>query len=276
MKTYAELFNLYKMYKLESDNLKLLLKETLAEHNLDYFLVQRNPIDQKIKRSLDTRINKLKKGIPPQHILGYAYFYGLKLKVNKNVLIPRFDTEVLVDVVLKDISQKPITLVDVGTGSGAIAIAIKANNPKAKVYATEINDKAFKVAKQNTKQNRTKVILYKGDLLKPLLSRKVKVDIIVSNPPYISRNDKKIESQVKKYEPSLALFSKDNGLYHIKRIIKESFKVLKPHGAIYLEVGYKQANKVKIFAAKTFANLQSVEVIKDLSGIDRVVKIKFK
>ncbi len=220
------------------------------------------------KENLKKAIKKLDKGIPVQYIIGNVDFYGYEFKVNKNVLIPRFETEGLVEIVLKYIDRDK-KIVDIGTGSGCIAITIK-KEINCEVHAVDISKKALKIAKINAFNNNAEIKFIKGNMLEPLTE---KYDVIVSNPPYIAY-DEEIEKIVKNNEPSLALYAPDDGLYYYEQIIKNSKKVLNKNGMIFFEIGYKQAKNIKEFALK-YLDCE-VEMKQDLSQKDRYIIIKLK
>lgn len=213
---------------------------------------------------------------PLQYLMGYTYFFGLKLDVNSNVLIPRSETEELVDKVLKDHKDidKSLTIVDVGTGSGAIALSLKSNRQNDQIIACDISSGALKVAASNAKKLNIEVEFLQSNLLTSLIEKDIKVDIIVSNPPYIAENDEEVGELVKKYEPSLALYAKENGLACYRKILEDCKKVLNPSGKIYFEIGYKQ--KEDIFRlVKELSLSANVECFKDIYGNDRIIKISF-
>ena len=280
MKTYAELFKLYskkiKKNKLELSDLKFLFKETLLDFGIDYFVYQNKAFDIKIKEIIDSRFKKLLSGKPIQYILGYSYFYGYKIPVNKHVLIPRFDTEILVENVLKETKGKRMTVADIGTGSGCIALALKSKQSNLNLIATDISVEALKVAKQNFKNYKLNIKTFVGDLLEPLIKNNITLNILVSNPPYISKRDKEISPSVKKYEPKLALFSSKNGLSHIEQILRSANQVVKPGGLIFLEIGHLQRKDVELLVAKHIRNLEFLGCIKDYSNKDRIIKLKLK
>lgn len=229
-----------------------------------------------IKKYLDKSLHeealkKLEKGLPVQYIVGNVDFYGNTLKVNQNVLIPRFETELLVEKTINYIKKylnENIKIVDIGTGSGAIAITLKKEVPNAKVYATDISKEALEIAKENSKDNKVDINFIEGNLLSPL---KQKYDVIISNPPYISY-DEEIEEIVKNNEPHLALYAPDNGLYCYKEIIKNAKKYLNEKFIIAFEIGYNQGDKLKEYAKKYFKD-DCIKIEKDYSEKDRFMFI---
>jgi release factor glutamine methyltransferase len=279
MKTYRELFKSYETIcnkkKIDLTSLKFLYNEILLSYNLHHINNANDEVNPKVEKMLSEKFKQLEKGLPVQYIIGYTYFYNLKIKVSKDVLIPRFDTEVLVELVLFDNQDEAKKIVDVGTGSGCIAIALKKENENFDLIGIDISGSAIKVAETNAGDNDVEIDFIQGDLLEPLIEQDTKVDIIVSNPPYIDINDKDLNDAVKLYEPHLALFSDDAGLSHIKDILEQSSSVLNEGGLIYLEIGHKQAAEVEKLIKQIIKESVEVKVFKDMAGKDRVVRIKF-
>lgn len=232
-------------------------------NNIDY-------LKKYYKGNLEEGINKLNKGIPVQYIVGNVDFYGYNINVDENVLIPRFETEELVDRTIKRLRGKEnLDIVDLGTGSGCIAITL-AKELKASVDAVDISKEALEVAKQNAKNNGIKINFYQGDMLSPLTK---KYDCIISNPPYISYNEE-IMDIVKNNEPSIALYADNNGLACYEKILSTCKEYLKENALIAFEIGYKQADDIKKIANKYLECEVIVE--KDLQGKDRFVFIELK
>ena len=217
----------------------------------------------------DDAIKRFEKGEPVQYIVGNVNFYGYELDVNKNVLIPRRETEELVEEVIKRSKDfiNP-TIIDVGTGSGAIAISLS-KELNTHIYASDISETALEVAKKNSINNNADITFYNGDMLKPYIENNIKVDIIVSNPPYI-KEDEQIESIVYNNEPHLALYAKDNGLEFYESILKDASKILKDKYLIAFEIGETQGLEVRELALKYIKNAK-VEIKKDLSLKTRMV-----
>ena len=221
------------------------------------------------KGNITDAIKRLEEGEPVQYIVGNVDFYGYILDVNKNVLIPRRETEELVEEVIKRSRSfiNPI-IIDVGTGSGAIAIALS-KELNCHVYASDISSDALGVAKENAEKTNSNITLYQGNMLEPYIKNDIKVDIIVSNPPYIKENEE-IEDVVKNNEPSIALYAKNNGLEYYESIFKNASKILKDKYLIALEIGQTQGEDVKKIAL-TYLNNVKVEIKKDLSLRNRMV-----
>ncbi len=211
---------------------------------------------------------KLAAGLPVQYIVGNVDFYGITLKVNEDVLIPRFETEELVSKVIQYAANfKNPSIVDIGTGSGAIAITLK-KKLTSSVTATDISKKALNVAKENALENNASINFKEGNLLEPLTE---KYDIVVSNPPYIAY-DEEIMDVVKNNEPHLALYAPNNGIYYYEEILKNIKKYLNDKYLIAFEIGESQGKKIQELSKKYLDNEAIIE--KDLSGRDRFAFIK--
>ena len=213
-----------------------------------------------LKKYVEKRLTNM----PVQYIVNKAYFCGLPLYVDENVLIPRFDTEVLVEEVL-NLGDKNKKILDVCTGSGAIAIALKKLGKFERVDALDISEEALKIAKKNAKALECDINFLKSDMFSSLTSEN-KYDIIVSNPPYIqSHIVDSLERQVKDFEPRLALDGDIDGMKFYKIIEKNFMNFLSPGGILALEIGYDEASDIKnLFEDK------KVIIKKDLAGLDRV------
>jgi len=206
---------------------------------------------------------------PIQYILGETEFYGLRLKVSPAVLIPRPETELLVEAVLHRLPHdQPLHLADIGTGSGAIAIALANSLPTAHVTALDLSPDALAIARENahTHAIADRITFLESDLLAALPTR-TKLDAIVSNPPYVPLADSPtLHPQVRDYEPSLALFAGPTGLDLYRRLIPQAFRHLHPGGLLALEIGFGQRDAL----ASLLSNWHSVAFLPDLQGIPRV------
>ena len=217
---------------------------------------------------LEEAKKKLAAGLPVQYIIGNVDFYGITLKVNEDVLIPRFETEELVFKVIQYSSHfRNPSIVDIGTGSGAIAITLK-KKLTSSVTATDISKKALNVAEENALENNVSINFKEGNLLEPLTE---KYDIVVSNPPYIAY-DEEIMDVVKNSEPHLALYAPNNGIYYYEEILKNIKKYLNDKYLIAFEIGESQGKKIQELSKKYLDNEAIIE--KDLSGRDRFAFIK--
>ncbi len=234
------------------------LKKYIQEKNLDDTYYQKC-------------LKDLEKGLPIQYIIGEVNFYGYDFKVNKNVLIPRYETELLVDKTIKIIKKlfinKSVDIIDLGTGSGCIAITLK-KELNANVTALDISKKAIDIAKQNAKINNVNINFINQDMT---TYSNDKFDVIISNPPYISY-DEEIMDIVKDNEPHLALYAKDNGLYFYEKILENIPKITKDKYLICFEIGAYQADNIKNIAKKYLKDI-NISVDKDYANLDRYIFI---
>ena len=221
------------------------------------------------KDKLEKGLKKLNQGIPVQYIIGNVDFYDVNLIVNKNVLIPRFETEYLVEKTIKYAKKlkEPLDILDIGTGSGAIAITL-AKHLNSKVIATDISNEALEIAKQNAIRNNVNIIFKHSDILKNVEGQ---FDIIISNPPYISKSET-IDPLVHNNEPHLALYAKENGLYFYKKILEKINPFLKEKSIIAFEIGMTQSKQITNIA-KTYFPKSKIITEKDLTGKDRYIFI---
>ncbi|MBF8151413.1 peptide chain release factor N(5)-glutamine methyltransferase [Winogradskyella sp. F6397] len=226
-------------------------------------------------------LEHLKQQKPIQYLLGETEFFGLPFKVNENVLIPRPETEELVALILQNVKNqdpktKPITILDIGTGSGCIAISLAKNVPNAKIYALDVSKDALKIAKQNADLNNVKINFIEASILDETchsaLDAESTFDIIVSNPPYIRELEKReILPNVLENEPHLALFVEDdNPLLFYKAITNFAIEKLKPNGQLYFEINQYLGEETKQLLVD--AQFKKVELLKDLNGNDRMLK----
>lgn len=218
-------------------------------------------------------VRKRSEGMPIQYIVGKQEFWGLEFEVNPHVLIPRPETELLVEEVLRSLPLGAVTLVDVGTGSGCIAVALAVERPEAKVFAIDMSEPALELARCNAQNHgvEDRIRLVKGDLLEPLalLLEHEEVDCVCSNPPYVAERDLPfLQREVRDWEPRTALAAGENGLQVIERLIPQALAVLKPGGFLGMEIGYNQQDQVMRLFKEGW---RVVRVCEDLSGIPRIV-----
>ena len=207
---------------------------------------------------------------PAQYIIGQADFYGMQLKVDERVLIPRPETEELVELILAENPETNFSVLDIGTGSGAIALALAKNRSAWSVTAADISQEALNLASENAKNQKLNIFFKKSDCFAEISE---KYDIIVSNPPYISREDEsEVGLNVLYSEPHLALFAAEDGLAIYRRIAEDAKDYLKDGGKIYLEIGYKQGQSVPELFRKHLPE-KRVRTLKDQFGQDRMVVV---
>ncbi|PID15166.1 protein-(glutamine-N5) methyltransferase, release factor-specific [Sporosarcina sp. P34] len=218
-------------------------------------------------------ITELLTGKPIQYILGEESFYGYLFEVNEHVLIPRPETEELVHYALQRANQlfgdRVIQVADIGTGSGAIAVAFKKERPTAKVTATDFSEAALEVAKRNAERNEADITFMQGDMEEPLKSQKW--DIILSNPPYIAEHEKSVMSPtVYDFEPQTALFAEEDGLYFYRRLAENLSPLMNHPSLIGFEIGYQQGAIVQEYLQKSFPKA-TVEIVQDINKKDRMI-----
>ena len=233
------------------------------------FTLQQEVTDEDYK-FVENIFIKLASHIPAQYIIGHADFFGMQLKVDERVLIPRPETEELVELILTENPEKNLKVLDIGTGSGAIALALAKNRPDWSVTATDISQDALDLATENAKRQDLNLSFIKSDCFSEISA---KYDIIVSNPPYISRADEvEVGLNVLHSEPHLALFADEDGLAIYRRIAEDSKDYLNDGGKIYLEIGYKQGQSVPALFMENLPK-KRVRTLKDQFGQDRMVVI---
>ncbi len=228
-----------------------------------------NALKEKYQNNINEAIKLLEKNYPIQYLIGYVDFYNCKIYVNENVLIPRYETEYLVEKTIHFLKNKNIKQgIDLCTGSGAIAIALK-KNLNINIDACDISNKAIEIAKKNAKENNVKINFFLKDILKENINKKY--DFIISNPPYVLETE--YTSPETKYEPSIALYAKDSGLEFYKRILILSKDILNSHGFIIFEIGATLGTQIKKIALEIYPNA-IITIEKDFNNFDRFMFIK--
>lgn len=254
--------------------------EILLQHHLQvtrsqFFMLMQEPVPSAIVDLFQADIERhAKTGIPVQHLTGYETFYGREFTVNKHVLIPRPETEELVQHVIqlaKNSDREQLTIIDIGTGSGVIAITLALELPNATIYATDISEEALAVAKSNAEKQQANVHFLQGDFLQPAINETIQADIIVSNPPYIAKADApSISDTVKNFDPELALFAEDNGLAAYQKIIRQAPDVINGSALLAFEIGHEQGEALHALIHQTFPS-STVTTIQDINKKDRIV-----
>ncbi|WAJ26066.1 peptide chain release factor N(5)-glutamine methyltransferase [Lacrimispora xylanolytica] len=245
--------------------------------DMTHFLLDRGRVISEDDQVLDQvkqyrlMIEKRSQRIPLQHITGSREFMGLEFYVNEHVLIPRQDTETLVELILKDYKGRKPVILDMCTGSGCIAISLSKIGGFDDVAAVDLSKEALKVAKRNADVllGPGRITLIESDLFQAI-EPKSRFDIIVSNPPYIPTEIiKELQPEVRNFEPMLALDGREDGLFFYRQLVSEGRRFLNPGGSIYFEIGYDQAESVS--ALLEDAGFAEIRVVKDAAGLDRVV-----
>lgn len=277
--TYSEAlkraFLLLKKQKLDPQAAQYVLLERQHWRQTDLLFHEREQFTASAWQQFQADLKQLLTGIPPQYLLGYAYFDNLKLIVSPATLIPRFETEELVAWVDQSLSdQVPVSLLDLGTGSGAIALALKQRQRQRTVWASDISDPALKIAQQNAKQLHLPLHFRKSDLFQAL-PKSLRFKAIVSNPPYISHQEMAVmDRSVLQFEPQSALFAGDDGLDYYRQIMTKAEAYLQPRGQLFLEFGYQQKARIETLARELLPQTK-LTIKNDLAGWPRMARLQF-
>ena len=254
----------------EAESLSFVYRSQKNLSFTDFVFALQQEVTEEDKHFVKEIYTKLVAHIPAQYIIGHAEFYGMQLKVDERVLIPRPETEELVELILSENPEGNLKVLDIGTGSGAIALALAKNRPDWSVTAADISQDALDLSLENANAQNLNLSFIKSDCFSEISS---KYDIIVSNPPYISRADEvEVGLNVLHSEPHLALFADEEGLAIYRKIAEGSKDYLTDGGKIYLEIGYKQGQSVPALFKKNFPE-KRVRTLKDQFGQDRMVVI---
>jgi release factor glutamine methyltransferase len=248
---------------------ELIISFFLKLNRLELNLHTIDEISFKQQNTIENAVIRRTRFEPIQYILGETEFYGLKIKVDNSVLIPRPETEYLVEKIIKE-NEIPNCILEIGTGSGCIAIALKKHFSNSNITATDISELALKIANKNAENNSMQIKFQQSDLFENISG---KFDIIVSNPPYITKDEyDNLPEEILNFEPEKALLAEDKGLFFYKKILSQAKEFLKKNGKIYFEIGHEQGQKVKEIALD--AGFNEIEIVKDLNGFDRIVRIE--
>jgi release factor glutamine methyltransferase len=249
-------------------NVETILAHTLNIKRLDIYLQLERKISWKKLEIVFNIISRRKDNEPLQYILGETEFYGYTIKVDKSVLIPRPETELLVEIIIAEENDIK-NILEIGTGSGALVIALAKKMNGIVIDATDISEDVLRIAEQNTILNQVDINIFKSDIFDNVLC---KYDLIISNPPYISLTDyEELPVEIKDFEPRSALQADDNGLFFYNKILQKAKDHLTESGKIYFEIGYDQAKKITEIAKEN--GFSDIIVFKDLNGFDRIVRI---
>jgi release factor glutamine methyltransferase len=232
------------------------------------------PVTAEVSGHFFQLVERRRGRVPLQYIIGVQEFWGLELRVTPSVLIPRPETEGLVEQTLARFRDRSATIVDVGCGSGCIALALASELPKARVFATEVSPGALAVARENATRHdlARRITFFHGDLLRPLLEKELggKFDAVVSNPPYIADAEMKtLAPEVREYEPRVALAAGEHGLDVINRLVPQAEELLSPGGFLFLDVS--EATEPGCEGLLSDTALVWEETVPDLQGIPRVL-----
>lgn len=251
-----------------------IIADALGLERVDLYLKYDQPIQEAEVEKVRSQLRRRSQNEPWQYIRGFVEFYGCKIKVTPAVLIPRPETEILVDLIAKELALTELagkTLLDLCTGSGCIGLALKKRFPDLMVTLADISKEALEVVDENAKLNELKVTLAEGDFLNAVSGSQF--DYIVCNPPYISAKEyENLDLCVKSFEPKLALYGGESGLEFYTRLAREAGSYLKPQGKLFLEIGYDQGDALfRLFSQTSFKQLT---LNKDWAGHDRFFSLE--
>lgn len=247
---------------------EILLARVLGKDRVYLYSNYDAPVNQDERSIFREFIKRRARKEPLAYITGAKEFMSLEFKVNPNVLIPRPESEIIVEKAIDLFKDQPCTICDIGTGSGALAISMAHYLPLARVFATDISKQALETARENAASLQVGVEFLEGDLLSPFLDKEHYFDLIVANLPYISQEEyHTLDSGVKNYEPQLALLAPGDGLDIYRHLLPQTFDLLKEGAYLFLEIGCQQGEK----AIQMMNSFEEVQIVKDLAGYDRVV-----
>lgn len=254
----------------------LYMNELCRAKDINLYMVMEEPVNEELQTEYLEGVHRMERGEPLDYVLGYTPFYGYEFIVNKDVLIPRPETEELVALVLSLYDElyagRSVNVFDVGTGSGAIGISLALEDKNMMVYASDISEAAVAVAEKNNAALHANVTFMTGDMLKPFMAAGLHCQILVCNPPYIPSQEQ-IEACVKDYEPNVALFGGPDGLKFYRQLFEDASQVLVPGGFIAMEMGWNQAAAMTELAHQYFPEA-ATEVHQDINGKDRMFVIR--
>ncbi|MGO2083886.1 peptide chain release factor N(5)-glutamine methyltransferase [Vagococcus sp.] len=252
-----------------------LILERLNWNKTDLLMHFKQEMPEVEKSQLMADLNLILEDVPPQYIIGSTEFLGERYKVSRETLIPRPETEELVMLCLEENNLPMQSVIDIGTGTGIIAISLKKARPDWQVSALDLSEGALAIAQENAKNHQVELELYQSDVFDEVEKTK-KFDIIISNPPYIAMDEKDVmDESVKRYEPLTALFAEEQGLAVYKKIARQAQDYLSIKGQIYLEIGYQQGREVQAIFQAAFPK-KKVSIVKDMNQNERMIKVTEK
>jgi len=279
--TFAEAVRTYEARCAECDvpeeTVMAFLVEIARTERYNLYLHYEEEMPEDLRAAFEAGMERILKQEPMAHVLGYSWFYGYRFLVNGDVLIPRPETEELCARILAGIDklfpQGEVACVDVGTGSGAIAVTLACEEPRVRMDATDISEAALVTAGKNAGLNGASVSFYCGDMLEPLIREGKKYDVLVCNPPYIP-SDEEMETSVVDYEPHVALFGGEDGLKFYRMVFADCRKVLKDKAFMAFEMGWNQREAMSRLVEETLPDVK-YEIRKDMNGKDRMLFVYF-
>lgn len=258
----------------EQTRAEWLLLDLFKWSRTDYLIHREEQMSQVDIAKFDLALHRMLSGEPIQYIVGFQSFYGYQFKVDTHCLIPRSETEEVMLHFLNQCNNQDV-VADIGTGSGAIAITLKLLKPDLNVYATDLYEDTLNVARNNATIHQQEIQFLQGDALKPLIDNEIKVDGLISNPPYIDEIEAgEMDDTVLRYEPHHALFAENKGYAIYEEILKDLPYVMKEHGQVVFEIGYNQGTHLRAIIETMYPD-KIVKVIKDINGNERIVSFEW-
>ncbi|HCZ1612996.1 TPA: peptide chain release factor N(5)-glutamine methyltransferase [Staphylococcus aureus] len=269
-----EAIHLTQQKGVEQTRAEWLMLDVFQWTRTDFVVHMHDDMPKAMIMKFDLALQRMLLGEPIQYIVGFASFYGRTFDVNSNCLIPRPETE---EVMLHFLQQleDDATIVDIGTGSGVLAITLKCEKPDLNVIATDISLEAMNMARNNAEKHQSQIQFLTGDALKPLIKEGIKLNGLISNPPYIDEKDMVTMSPtVTRFEPHQALFADNHGYAIYESIIEDLPHVMEKGSPVVFEIGYNQGEALKSIILNKFPD-KKIDIIKDINGHDRIVSFKW-
>ncbi|UXS22372.1 peptide chain release factor N(5)-glutamine methyltransferase [Staphylococcus delphini] len=258
----------------EENAIQWFMMDTLQWSRTSLILNEMTPMPESTLKQLNDGLSQLLTGMPVQYVVGQAEFYGRQLKVTSDVLIPRPETEEVVHYFLTQLAAAKV-VADIGVGSGAIAVTLKAERPELRVIATDISSQALAVARQNAQRLQQDITFVKGNALQPLIDQGVRLDGLISNPPYIGEHERTLmDNSVIQYEPHVALFAGQEGYQVYAAILRDLPHVMQDGAPIVFEIGFQQGVQLTRMMQQLYPHI-TPEVINDINGHARIFHFKW-
>ncbi|EJG1238614.1 peptide chain release factor N(5)-glutamine methyltransferase [Staphylococcus pseudintermedius] len=258
----------------EPNAIQWFMMDTLQWSRTSLILNEMTPIAESTLKQLNDGLSQLLTGMPVQYVVGQSEFYGRQFKVNSDVLIPRPETEEVVHYFLTQLAAAKV-VADIGVGSGAIAITLKAERPELRVIATDISSQALAVARENAQRLQRDITFLQGNALQPLIDQGVRLDGLISNPPYIGEHERTLmDNSVIQYEPHVALFAAQEGYQVYAAILRDLPHVMHDGAPVVFEIGFQQGAQLSRMMQQLYPHI-TPEVINDINGHARIFHFKW-
>ncbi|ELH1823958.1 peptide chain release factor N(5)-glutamine methyltransferase [Staphylococcus pseudintermedius] len=258
----------------EPNAIQWFMMDTLQWSRTSLILNEMTPMAESTLKQLNDGLSQLLTGMPVQYVVGQSEFYGRQFKVNSDVLIPRPETEEVVHYFLTQLAAAKV-VADIGVGSGAIAITLKAERPELRVIATDISFQALAVARENAQRLQRDITFLQGNALQPLIDQDVRLDGLISNPPYIGEHERTLmDNSVIQYEPHVALFATQEGYQVYAAILRDLPHVMQDGAPVVFEIGFQQGAQLTCMMQQLYPHI-TPEVINDINGHARIFHFKW-